>query len=110
MKEQVIGRRGLIKGALAGITAIAVVGVTPRASAAAVALDVNDAQAKSLGFVLDGAKVDAKANPNFKPEQKCANCAQYKGAATDAVAPCAIFAGKTVPAAGWCKVWAKKPA
>ena len=110
MSEQTIGRRALLKGALAGITAIGVAGVATRASAAAVPLDVNDAQAKSLGFVLDAAKVDAKANPNFKPDQKCANCAQYKGAATDATAPCAIFAGKTVPAAGWCKVWAKKPA
>ena len=84
MNEKTIGRRALLKGALAGITAIGVVGVATRASAAAVPLDVNDAQAKSLGFVLDAAKVDAKANPNFKPDQKCANCAQYKGAATDA--------------------------
>jgi len=110
MSEEMIGRRTLLKGALAGITAIGVMGVATRASATAVPLDVNDPQGKALGFVLDAGKVDAKANPNFKPEQKCANCSQYKGAATDATAPCAIFGGKTVPAGGWCKVWAKKPA
>ena len=56
-----------------------------------------------------GGKVDAKANPMHKPEQHCGNCVQFKGAATDAVAPCQIFAGKSVVNKGWCKVWAKKP-
>ncbi|MBS0395971.1 MAG: high-potential iron-sulfur protein [Proteobacteria bacterium] len=102
-------RRTILKGALAGLAAIPVVGIATRADAAAVKLDPNDAQAKSLGYVTDTTKVDAKANPMHKPEQKCANCAQFQGKATDASAPCTIFAGKLVEGTGWCKVWAKKP-
>lgn len=104
-----IPRRTLLKGGLAALAAIPVL-VVPSTAGAAVALEVTDPQAKALGFVLDTKTVDAKANPNHKPEQNCANCAQYKGAATDANAPCALFARKTVPAIGWCKVWAKRPA
>jgi hypothetical protein len=107
MAKNTMHRRDLLKGAMIGLATIPVLGIPTRAGAAAV--DVNDAQAKALGFVLDAKTVDAKANPNFKPGQTCANCAQYKGAASDASAPCAIFAGKTVPGAGWCKVWATKP-
>ena len=33
----------------------------------------------------------------------------YQGKASDATAGCNIFAGHSVPAAGWCKVWAQKP-
>jgi High potential iron-sulfur protein len=53
--------------------------------------------------------VDAKANPNYKAGQHCANCMQYSGKAGAAAGPCAIFAGKDVQAAGWCKVWVLKP-
>ena len=106
MTDKTMCRRDLLKGGMVALVTIPVLGIPTRAHAAAV--DPSDAQAKALGFVLDGKTVDAKSNPNFKPEQTCANCAQYKGAASDAAAPCAIFAGKTVPAAGWCKVWAKK--
>jgi len=108
MFEQKIARRSLLKGALAGLAAIPVVSVITEANAAGVALDPNDPQAKALGYIVDGSKVDAKANPMYKPEQKCLNCAQFKGAATDASGSCNIFAGKMVAAAGWCKAYAKK--
>ena len=68
-----------------------------------------DATAKSLGYVADAKKADAKANPNYKAGQHCANCMQYSGKAGAAAGPCAIFAGKDVQAAGWCKVWVLKP-
>ncbi|HXQ20074.1 MAG TPA: high-potential iron-sulfur protein [Candidatus Acidoferrales bacterium] len=110
MFEQKLPRRAILKGALAGLAAIPVVGVMARAdaAAAAVTLDPNDPQAKALGYVTDTTKVDAKGNPTHKPDQKCANCVQYQGKTTDPAAPCTIFAGKQVAAAGWCKVWAKK--
>jgi hypothetical protein len=72
-------------------------------------LDVGDPTAKALGFLTDATKVDAASNPTFKAGQKCATCAQYQGKASDATAGCNIFAGHSVPAAGWCKVWAQKP-
>jgi len=110
MFDQKMPRRTVLKGALAGLAAIPVVGIVTRADAAPVTLDVNDPQAKGLGYVVDTSKVDDKTNPMHKPDQKCANCAQYQGKATDASAPCTIFAGKLVAGAGWCKVWVKKPA
>lgn len=111
MFDQKMPRRTVLKGALAGLAAIPVVGLATRADAAPAMLDPNtDAQAKSLGYVVDTTKVDAKTNPTHKPDQKCANCQQYQGKATDASAPCTIFAGKLVAGAGWCKVWVKKQA
>ena len=110
MFDQKLPRRTVLKSALAGLAAIPVVGIATRADAAPAMLDVNDPQAKGLGYVTDTTKVDAKANPMHKPEQKCANCVQYQGKAGDAAAPCVIFAGKLVASNGWCKVWAKKPA
>ena len=110
MFDQKMPRRTLLKGALAGLAAIPIVSVVTRAAAAPAAkLDVGDPQAKALGYVLDTTKVDAKANPTHKPEQKCSICVQWQGKATDAEAPCAIFAGKLVAGPGWCKVYAKKP-
>jgi len=54
--------------------------------------------------------VDAKANPNFKPGQICANCLQVpKGKEGRDWIPCNIFAGRPVAAKGWCKVFVKRP-
>lgn len=114
MMDKKLPRRDLLKGALAGLASIAVVTevaaqAKPAAGGKLVMMDVNDPQAKALGYVLDSTKVDQKANPMHKPTQLCSNCVQWQGKPTDAVAPCAIFAGKGVVGPGWCKVWAKKP-
>ena len=111
MFDHKMPRRTVLKGALAALAAIPVVSLVARTAMAApaVKLDVSDPQAKALGYILDTAKVDAKANPTHKPEQKCSNCVQWQGKPTDAEAPCAIFAGKLVAGPGWCKVYAKKP-
>ncbi len=101
-----IVKHGLIAGAL--VPALGVMGNTAGA-AALPPLDPSDPTAKALGFVPDATKVDASANPTFKPAQKCGNCAQFQGKPTDASAGCNIFAGHSVPAGGWCKVWAQKP-
>jgi hypothetical protein len=103
-----IPRRTLLKNALLGVAAAPAVGWLHRADAA-VELDPNDAQAKALGYVKDAKQVDAKANPNYKPGQTCANCLQAQGKAGDALLPCNIFPGKVVQAKGWCKVWVKRP-
>ena len=110
MFEQKMPRRTLLKGALAGLAAIPVVAVVSRANAApAPMLDPNDPQAKALGYSPDTTKVDDKARPTHKVEQKCGNCVQFQGKAGDASGPCPIFAGHQVSASGWCSVWAKKP-
>jgi High potential iron-sulfur protein len=109
MSSYRIPRRRLLKHALLGIAAAPAVGWLSRAESAPVELNVNDAQAKALGYVEDATKVDATANPNYKPGQNCANCLQAQGKPGDALLPCNIFPGKLVRAKGWCKVWVKRP-
>ena len=102
-------RRDIVKGSLiAGALMPFVRMGTAEAAAALPALDPADPTAKALGFVPDASKVDAAANPTYKPSQKCATCAQFQGKAGDASAACNIFAGKSVPSGGWCKVWVQK--
>ena len=100
MKDDRLSRRQLLQTAVAGLLA---------GTAGAETVSESDATAKSLGYVADAKKVDAKANPNYKPGQRCANCMQYTGKAGTAEGPCNIFPGKSVRAAGWCKVWVLKP-
>jgi len=106
-----ISRRAVVKGGLIAGACIPAMGLMANTAAAAgaPALDPNDPTAKALGFVMNAAKVDAAANPTYKPTQKCDTCAQYQGKAGDASGPCTIFGGKSVPKGGWCKVWAQKP-
>ncbi|MCZ8253834.1 MAG: high-potential iron-sulfur protein [Hylemonella sp.] len=68
----------------------------------------SDAQAASLGYKADAAKVDKAKNPKFAANQNCANCALYQGKPGAASGPCGIFPGKQVAAKGWCTAWAKK--
>ncbi len=108
MNDDKLSRRRLLQGALAGIAAVPAASLFA-GSASAEMLSESDATAKSLGYVADAKKVNAGANPNYKPGQNCANCMQYTGKAGAASGPCNIFPGKDVAAAGWCKVWVLKP-
>jgi hypothetical protein len=108
MTDDKLSRRQLLQGALAGLAAVPAVTLVA-GSASAEPLAESDPTAKSLGYVTDAKKVDAKANPNYKPGQICGNCMQYTGKAGSTEVPCNIFPGKTVKAAGWCKVWVLKP-
>jgi hypothetical protein len=105
---QKITRRAIVKGGLIAGALVPTLGLIGNTADAAglPALDPNDPTAKALGFVTDATKAD----PARKPDTKCSNCAQYQGKAGDATAGCNIFAGHSVPAGGWCKVWAQKPA
>ena len=106
-----VSRRAILRLGLAAsamLPAAALFSITASGAGSLVALDPNDPTAKALGFVPDASKVNAAANPTFKPTQKCASCAQFVGKSTDANAGCNIFPGKSVPAGGWCKVWAAK--
>jgi hypothetical protein len=71
-------------------------------------LDEKDKLAVSLGYVADAKKVDVAKHPTYKPTQSCANCFQIQGKDGEAWRPCKMFPGKTVAAAGWCKLWVKK--
>jgi High potential iron-sulfur protein len=114
MIEDRIPRRTLLKSALLGLAAIPASAMIGEAMAGAppalVPIDGNDPAAKALGYAADSSKVDAKANPTHKPEQKCVTCVQFQGKAGDARGGCNLFPGKSVAGEGWCKVWALKPA
>jgi hypothetical protein len=106
MSRRAMVKRSILAGAL--VPALGLIGSGAEA-AGLTPLDPNEPQAKGLGFVTDGSKVNAAAYPTFKASQKCSNCAQYQGKPADASAGCNLFAGHSVPAGGWCKVWAQKP-
>ena len=108
MTDDKLSRRQLLQSVIAGLAAVPATSLLA-GNATAEALSETDATAKSLGYVSDARKVNAGANPNYKAGQRCANCMQYSGKAGAAEGPCAIFAGKDVHAAGWCKVWLLKP-
>lgn len=110
--EKIISRRAILKSGLVAGALVPALGLFGNVAGAAdlVPLDVNDPMAKGLGYVTDTTKVDDKANAMHKPDQKCSNCLQYKGSASDARGGCNLFAGKSVAANGWCKSWSKKPA
>ena len=110
--QRKISRRAVVKGGLIAGAFIPAIGLMANTANAAglPPLDPKDPTAVALSFVTDATKVNAAANATYKPTQKCSNCAQYQGKAGDATAGGNIFAGKSVPAGGWCKVWAAKPA
>jgi hypothetical protein len=72
-------------------------------------VDPQEPQAKALGYVKDGEKIDkAKAPKQYQPGQLCSNCALYQGKAGAAEGPCPLFGGRAVAAKGWCTAYAKK--
>jgi hypothetical protein len=93
---------------------LAVTAAQARAQAASQAgsagpmVDPQDPQAKALHYVTDATKVDKSQNPNYKPGQHCAVCQLYQGPASAQTAPCTIFGGKRVAAAGWCSAFVPK--
>ena len=109
--SQSFHRRTLLKAALLGsaVLPLALRSGNAQAAAAQPLIDLNDPVAKSLGYVADTTKVSAAENPTHKAEQKCSNCIQFQGKATDKQGACNPFPGKDVLGAGWCKVWAQKP-
>jgi hypothetical protein len=99
MRNEKLSRRVLLNQAIAAVAFFPGFVLTRQAiGAAATPLDPADPTAKALAY----------AEASAKPDQKCANCAQYQGKAGDSRAGCSIFPEKTVAAAGWCSVWAKK--
>jgi hypothetical protein len=111
MSDQKFPRRTLLKGALLGAAAVPMTALLGRtADAAGARVSPTEPQAKSLGYVEDASTVDAKANPNFKAGQHCANCLQAaNGKEGMAEVNCNIFAGRPVSGKGWCKVYVKRP-
>ena len=109
--QRPISRRTLVNYALvtAAFLPALRIGTEAAAAEALTPLDPSDPAAKSLGYLGDSSKVDASANPTYKPDQTCSSCAQFQGKPGEHQGGCNIFPGKSVATGGWCKVWAKKP-
>ena len=101
-------RRIFIARSLAGGCAFAGLGLATTAHAAA-HVEETDETAVALGYRNDTKQVDQTKYPNHTPQQRCADCAFWQGAPTDAWAGCAMFGRKQVAAGGWCSAFAKKP-
>jgi hypothetical protein len=71
-------------------------------------LDSKDSAASALGFVTDAS--NAGSNPLYKKGQRCASCLHFLGQPSDAMGACNIYAGRSVPANGWCVGWSQRPA
>lgn len=113
MSSDKLTRRQVLGATVLGLPAIPVVVDSAFAQAKPAALPLlnpSEPAAKALGYIEDAAKVDAKANPNFKAGQHCGNCLQWaekdRKAATG---KCNLFPGKLVKNPGWCKVYVKAP-
>jgi hypothetical protein len=71
-------------------------------------VDESDPMAQSLGYKADASKVDKAKFAKYAAGQDCGNCQFYQGKATDAFAPCPMFASKQVASKGWCNAYVKK--
>ena len=98
-------RRQFLYRAPLGVAAIALVGMPLTAAGAAKLPPVtpDDPTAKALKYVNDASQASVT-----QPGSKCANCANYQGAAGSTEGGCLLFPGKDVKAAGWCSGWTAK--
>ncbi len=71
-------------------------------------ISADDPAARAVGFSLDANTVDRARYPEHLKGQSCRKCVQFKGGPTDAWGPCMVFAGKQVPAGGWCTSFAAR--
>ena len=99
-------RRAFVMTVVAGGSALAASRVS--AQAAAPVLTEADPQATALGYKADASKVDKAKYPQHTAGMVCSGCNFYQGKATDAMAPCQLFAGKQVSGKGWCSAFVKK--
>lgn len=116
MSNKNTSRRGFFKAAVGSVITLGLVPLFKRAGFEAFAeelppLDVKDPVASSLGYIVDGAKVDVKkwtkkAGADGKT-QSCENCMFYTGL-DKKKGKCQIFPGRSVTAKGWCNSWSKK--
>jgi hypothetical protein len=107
MNNRRIFLKNLTHMAVASAAAVAA-GIPIAAHADLPKLDVNDPQAKALGYVEDSSKADKAKFPKHAATQKCNNCQLYQGKPGDAQGGCPLFAGKSVAGAGWCSAYIKK--
>ena len=103
-----ISRRQLMMKLLAAGALLPALNLLPETSRAAglPPLDSKDSAASALGFVTQAST--ASSNPLYKKGQHCATCMHFVGKTSDATGGCDIYAGRSVPADGWCSAWTQR--
>ncbi len=96
-----INRRKFQGGVLAVISGICAT------TAKAELVDENSKAAIGLGFKLNSSSVDGSKFSRYANWQACENCALFASAGAG-VGKCPLFAGREVPANGWCSAYAKR--
>jgi High potential iron-sulfur protein len=107
-----IARREFIRKFLLGVAALpasALLSRTAHADDDFPTLKEDDTTAKSIAYVADATKVDAKAFPQYKPGQDCSNCKLYSADKGAPKGVCELVLGQYVLAKGWCKSWEPIP-
>ena len=92
-------RRALLKAGAGTFALLAL----PQAFARQPLLKGTELDAVALGFVADASGLDPRVQPAYTPGSRCADCFFFQGRRSNDAAPCTVFAGYRVPAAGWCR-------
>ncbi len=106
MKKQISSRRKFLKLGATSIVAAPFANIVVNGVAQASdlpQLEESDPVAMGLKY-----KHDATESERTDDTATCANCQLYTDADAAEWGPCAIFAGKSVAAAGWCASWAQR--
>ena len=112
MPLKAIQRRTFIGNALLGAAGVPVIFLLARPARADddfPTLREDDAAAKSIAYVSDASRVDAKAFPMYRPGQDCSNCGLYDGDKGAPKGTCQLVLGQYVLARAWCKSWEARP-
>jgi hypothetical protein len=98
-------RRGFLASVVGLIPAV---GLSRFAYGAADELAESDPSAIALGYRADATKVEKAKFPKYLAGQSCSTCQFYQGSASDQVAACPLFNGRSVRGSGWCNGYAPK--
>jgi hypothetical protein len=92
------------------LQAVPALALAPATQASETRVEEGESDARNFGYRESAAKVDAKAEPKYRPGQNCASCSQFDGAPGQAYGSCGLFLGREVAAGGWCNAWEARPA
>lgn len=110
-KKRLTDRRTFLRMTATGLLALPVASLLKPGNAAAQdlpKLELDNPQAKALGYVHDASEVDASKYARYQEGQLCSNCALFQAQGDEEWAGCSIFPGKLVAANGWCSAYAPK--
>lgn len=112
MESKSLTRRRFLRNAAVAFPVGAIVLESPASAQDLPHVELDDPTAMALAYVHDPATIDTSnpATARYEAGQTCANCIQLQGEDGAEWRPCNLFPGKLVAAAGWCSVWAAKPA